>query len=50
MHNGGLDNITWVLDIVLDNAAGHQCGAVGIAGTHDNRVGLHELQGLVLCS
>jgi hypothetical protein len=30
--------------------AGHQFGAVGIAGAHDNRVGLHKLQGLLLCS
>jgi hypothetical protein len=47
IHNGGLENTFEVLDMVLDNAAGHhQCGA----GAHDNRVGLHKLQGLVLCS
>jgi hypothetical protein len=32
MNNEGLQNTIEVLDMVLDNAAGHQCGAVGIAG------------------
>jgi hypothetical protein len=36
--------------MMLDNAAGHyQWGAVGIAGAHDNPVGLHKLQGLASC-
>jgi hypothetical protein len=26
IHNGGLENTMEVLDMVLDNAAGHQCG------------------------
>jgi hypothetical protein len=50
MHNGGLENTIQILDMVLDNAAGHKLGAVGIAGAHNKRARLHKLQGLDVCS